>query len=80
MSDHPAPTAPLETSTPMEEFLEKNFKKLLLGFTAAAVLVVVYGVLNHLSTTRNAEAAAAFASAKTVAVKSVCGACRESPT
>lgn len=49
----------------MEEFLEKNFKKLLFGFIAAAVVVVVYGVSNHLTTSRNAEAAAAFASAKT---------------
>jgi len=66
MSEHPAPTESLEKLTPMEEFLNQNLKKLLLAFIALALLVVVYGVTRHLGAARDAEAAAAFAAAKTV--------------
>lgn len=61
------PPAPLiETSTPLEKFLEANFKKLVLLAGAIALGSVVYGVVQYSARQNDITAGAAFASAKTV--------------
>lgn len=66
MSTTPAQPDSLEKLTPMEEFLEKNFKKIVLACVAAIALVVFYGVARYMGKVKDAEAAAAFAAAKTI--------------
>ena len=62
----PPPPAPVEFSSPMEEFLEAHFKKLVLLFAVIAVGAVLYGIVSY-TNKANAEAAGeAFAAAKTV--------------
>lgn len=60
------PPAPIETSTPMEQFLEANFKKLVFLFIAAIVAVILYGITSYTSHANAVAAGEAFASAKTV--------------
>lgn len=60
------PPAPIETSTPMEQFLEANFKKLVFLFIAAIVAVILYGITSYTSHANAVAAGEAFASAKTI--------------
>lgn len=50
-----------------EQFLDKNFKKLLFLFAAAVVVIAVYGISRHFSNAAAEKAGEAFAGAKTVA-------------
>ncbi|TDU81380.1 tetratricopeptide repeat protein [Prosthecobacter fusiformis] len=62
----PVPPAPIETSTPMEEFLEAHFKKLVLLFAVIAIGAVLYGVVSYTNRAAAVAAGEAFAAAKTV--------------
>ncbi|SKA99233.1 Tetratricopeptide repeat-containing protein [Prosthecobacter debontii] len=62
-----APQAPMEEySTPMEQFLEAHFKKLVLLCAVIAVAAVAYGVISYTNHANAVAAGEAFASAKTV--------------
>jgi hypothetical protein len=50
-----------------EQFLDRNFKKLLFLFAAAVVVIAVYGISRHFSNAAAEKAGEAFAGAKTVA-------------
>lgn len=66
---HGAPTQPVPAAPALpawEQFLDKNFKKLLFIFLAAIVVIFVYGLTRHFSNAAAEKAGAAFASAKTV--------------
>ncbi|MES2736761.1 MAG: tetratricopeptide repeat protein [Verrucomicrobiota bacterium] len=66
----PASPAPvLDTmvpSSPMEQFLEANFKKLVLLFAAIALGAVAYGVISYTRQANAVAAGEAFSAAKTV--------------
>lgn len=66
MSTTPAQPEPIEKLTPMEEFLENNFKKIALGCAAVAAIAVVTGVVRYMGSVKDLEASAAFAAAKTI--------------
>ncbi|HCN75924.1 MAG TPA: hypothetical protein DIT13_01870 [Verrucomicrobiales bacterium] len=66
MSTPTAQPDSLEKLTPMEEFLEANFKKIVRACLALIALVVIYGLARYFGSVRDAEAAAAFAAAKTI--------------
>jgi predicted negative regulator of RcsB-dependent stress response len=52
-------------SSPLEQFLEKNFKKILIALAVLVVLLIGIGYARHLSRQTELEAATAFTSAKT---------------
>lgn len=56
----------IEISTPMEQFLEAHFKKLVLLFALIALAAVAYGVVSYTSRANATAAGEAFAAAKTV--------------
>lgn len=56
----------IEVSTPLEQFLEANFKKLVLLFALIAVGAIAYGVVSYTSRANAVAAGEAFAAAKTV--------------
>lgn len=60
------PTIELDTSTPMERFLEANIKKLVILFVLIAVGAVAYGVMRMAARSKAVAAGEAFAAAKTV--------------
>lgn len=60
------PTIELDTSTPMERFLEANIKKLVILFVFIAVGAVAYGVMRMAARSKAVAAGEAFAAAKTV--------------
>ncbi|MBB5039932.1 tetratricopeptide repeat protein [Prosthecobacter dejongeii] len=66
----PASPAPaldtLVPSSPMEQFLEANFKKLVLLSAAIALAAVVYGIISYTNKANAVAAGEAFAAAKTV--------------
>lgn len=51
---------------PVEQFLEKNFKKIVIALVLVVALLVVVGLSKHFSSETERAAAEAFASAKTV--------------
>jgi len=61
--------APIPAHAPLpawEQYLDKNFKKLLTVFVASVVAVSVYGVARHFTRAAAVKAGEAFAAAKTV--------------
>lgn len=59
----PAGPAP---ASPVEQFLEANFKKIIIALAAVVLLLLVMGVSRHFSRQTELEAAQAFTAAKTV--------------
>lgn len=66
MSTTPAQPESIEKLTPIEEFLENNFKKIVFACAAVAAVAVITGVARYMGGLKDAEAAAAFAAAKTL--------------
>lgn len=63
----PTPAPPVAPALPAwEQYLDKNFKKLLYLFVAAVVVVAVYGATRYFTNAAAEKAGEAFASAKTV--------------
>lgn len=60
------PAPPIDTSTPLERFLEANFKKLVILFAVAVIAVILFGIINYTSNANAIAAGEAFAAAKTV--------------
>ena len=59
------PDQPQDPAPPLEQFLERNFKKILLIFLAAVIAVIAVGVVRHNMTQAANAAAEAFTQAKT---------------
>lgn len=62
----PVPPAPIDTSTPVERFLDAHFKKLVLLSAVVAVGAMAYGVISYTNRASAVAAGQAFAAAKTV--------------
>src|SRR4051812_31935852 len=62
----PEPAVQAAPLSPTEQFLERNFKKIIWGLALVAAALLVVAVSRHFSRQSELEAAAAFTSAKTV--------------